>query len=84
MFEAEFSRAAMKQARETWVIADHTKFGRDAPVRVCGLSEINLVVTDRQPGFEFSQLCEERGVRIRTPDSMFRPPEVIGLQVESA
>lgn len=86
MFEAEFSRAAMKQARETWVIADHTKFGRDAPVRVCGLSEINLVVTDQQPGVEFSQLCEGLGVRIRTPNSMSGaagPREINGLQAGS-
>jgi len=77
MFEAEFSRAAMRQARETWVIADHTKFGREAPVKVCGLSEVNLIVTDKQPDAEFSQLCQERGVRIQTPESTrgeFREP----------
>ncbi len=70
MFEAEFSRAAMRQAQETWVIADHTKFGRDAPVRVCGLSDVDLVVTDHSPKPEFSQLCVERGVRVMTSYSI--------------
>ncbi|MFN0217636.1 MAG: DeoR/GlpR family DNA-binding transcription regulator [Hyphomicrobium sp.] len=66
LFEAEFSRAAMKQAEETWIIADHSKFGRDAPVRVCELSEVDRIVCDKQPGVEFSRRCREADVRIIT------------------
>lgn len=66
LFEAEFSRTAMNQADETWVIADHSKFGRDAPVRVCELSEIDTIVCDSEPSAEFSRRCRESDVRIIT------------------
>ncbi|MBS7537975.1 DeoR/GlpR family DNA-binding transcription regulator [Ancylobacter lacus] len=67
LFEAEFSRAAMKQARETWVIADTSKFGRDAPVRVCDLAAIDVIVSDGAPSPEFARLCRQADVRLVTP-----------------
>lgn len=67
LHEAEFSRAAMKQAEETWVIADASKYGRDAPVRVCGLADVDVLITDHEPSAEFAQNCKDAGVRILTP-----------------
>lgn len=62
--EAEFSRAVMAQAEEVWVVADHTKFDREAPIRVCDLSEVDCVVTDQQPSADFLALCKDIGVRV--------------------
>lgn len=69
LFEAEFARAAVQQAQEAWVIADTSKFGREAPVKVCQLSAIDAIVTDGPPPAEFAARCHEAGVRIVTPAS---------------
>ncbi|GLK75747.1 DeoR family transcriptional regulator [Methylopila jiangsuensis] len=73
LFEAEFARAAMAQAEEAWVIADRSKFGREAPVKVCGLSEVDLLLSDGAPPPEFAARCEEAGVRVVTPDAAAAP-----------
>ncbi|MBS9477694.1 DeoR/GlpR family DNA-binding transcription regulator [Ancylobacter radicis] len=67
LFEAEFSRAAMAQAEETWVIADHSKFGREASVTVCPLAAVDAVLTDSAPPEAFAAQCLEAGVAIVTP-----------------
>lgn len=68
LFEAEFSHAAMAQAAETWVIADHSKFGREAPVKVCNLSDVDLLATDRPPPPDFVRRCDAAGVTIVAPN----------------
>jgi DeoR family glycerol-3-phosphate regulon repressor len=67
LFEAEFSRAAMAQAQECWVLADATKFGHEAPVRVCELSEIHAVVCEGEPPAAFMKRCREADVRVVVP-----------------
>jgi DeoR family transcriptional regulator, glycerol-3-phosphate regulon repressor len=64
LFEAEFARAAMAQARETWVIADGSKFGREAPVKLCGLNEVNRLITDMPPPADFALAWTAAGVEI--------------------
>ncbi len=66
LFEAEFARAAMAQAQENWVITDHSKFGREAPVRVCELGAVNKIISDQPPPADFYTRCETAGVRILT------------------
>lgn len=67
LFEAEFSRAAMAQAEETWVIADRSKFGREASVKVCPLKAVNAIVSDGPPPESFAEQCREAGVRVIQP-----------------
>ena len=66
LFEAEFSRAAMAQAEETWVIADQSKFGREAPVKVCELGMVHKIVTDAPPPEDFAARCAALGVHMVT------------------
>lgn len=47
--EAEFARAGMAQAERVLVVADRTKCGRDGFVRVCGLDEVDMLITDAEP-----------------------------------
>lgn len=72
LFEAEFSRAAMKQAQETWIITDRTKFGRGAPVRVCELSAVDVIICDEPPPPEFQQKCKESDVKVVLPEALRR------------
>ena len=69
LFEAEFSRAAMKQAQETWVIVDQSKFGRSAPVKVCELRAIDTIVSDAPLPLQFQQKCADAEVNILIPDA---------------
>jgi DeoR family glycerol-3-phosphate regulon repressor len=64
LFEAEFFRAAMAQARESWVIADGTKFLREAPVKCCDLTAVNRLITDTPPPPDFRAACAEADVEI--------------------
>lgn len=67
LFEAEFSRVAMAQAQESWVITDRSKFGREAPVRVCELGDIDGVICDGNPPPDFARRCREADVRLVLP-----------------
>ncbi len=64
LFEAEFARAAMRQARESWVIADASKFGREAPVQCCPLAAINRLITDAPPDAALRAACADADVEI--------------------
>lgn len=62
--EAEFSQAALRQASHRIVVADRTKFDAVAPVRVCDLREIDVLVTDGQPPALFRKRFTQSGVSV--------------------
>lgn len=47
--EVRAARAIMDNSRNVFLAADHTKFGRNAMVRLGNITEINSLFTDRQP-----------------------------------
>ncbi|MBL4666200.1 MAG: DeoR/GlpR transcriptional regulator [Sneathiella sp.] len=49
MSEAEFKRAIIPQTEQLIVAVDHTKFNKDGVVKVCSLSDIDLLITDKMP-----------------------------------
>ena len=52
----------MACGQEVIVVADHTKFGRLALARLCGLEEVARLVVDRGPGRRVSRRSlEARG-----------------------
>ncbi len=65
--EVRVSQAIIRQARRTFLVADRSKFGRSAPVRIASLSEIDTFFTDALPPAAVLQLCEGWGTAIRTP-----------------
>lgn len=67
--EADFSNAAMEQAEQTWIIADHTKFGRAAPIKVCDLDRPDHLFTDRTPPAEFTERLKSATITVVTPES---------------
>lgn len=64
LVEAEFSRAVMRRSAATIVVADHSKFGIQAPVRVSGYEAIDILVTDRPPPESIEERVSEAGARI--------------------
>ena len=65
--EAEYSRAVIAQARRVFVVADQSKFGRPAPVKVCGPEAVDVLVTDRAPTPAFAARLAEARVQVLTP-----------------
>jgi DeoR family transcriptional regulator, fructose operon transcriptional repressor len=64
MLVVESTRAMIKAASKVVIVADHTKIGRDAMVRVADLSEINTVVTDAGIDPTHRDMLQEHGVSV--------------------
>ena len=62
--EAEVARAMIARARSLTVVADHSKFGREALFQVCPLAEIDRLVSDRDPPPALRHSLVEAGVQI--------------------
>lgn len=66
--EVRVVQAIMAQARQFWLAADYTKFGRSAMVELGHLRELDALFTDRQPPGEWRQQMEDSGVRVFIAD----------------
>lgn len=64
MAEAQMDRAIMAAAREVIVLADHTKFGRVATVRVGPLAGVRRIVTDDGAPPPQVAALRERGIAV--------------------
>ncbi|MGE4636053.1 MAG: DeoR/GlpR family DNA-binding transcription regulator [Arenicellales bacterium] len=62
--EAEFSRAAIQQARQTCFVTDNSKFSKDALIKVCGLGQVDVVVMECEPPAPFQEACTENDTRL--------------------
>ena len=54
----------MRCADEVVVLADHTKFGRQALAHLCELGAIDTLVTDAATPPEQRRIADEAGVRM--------------------
>jgi DeoR/GlpR family transcriptional regulator of sugar metabolism len=57
-------RKMMAQAQETVLLIDSTKLGQQALVRLCGLDEVDVIVTDAPPPEPFAKQIGEAGCRL--------------------
>lgn len=62
--EAYINRTFMKQAKETWVVADHSKLGRITAARIAPIEELDCLITDSEAPPEFVEQLRGRGVRV--------------------
>lgn len=62
--EAEFTRALIQNAEQTWVVADHTKFDRSATYAVCNLIDVDVLITNRALSPTFAALCRSAEVEV--------------------
>ncbi len=58
----ESLRAMIRAVRKVVIVADHSKFGRDALIRVASLHEIHQVVSDKELLVNFRKILEEHHV----------------------
>jgi DeoR family transcriptional regulator, glycerol-3-phosphate regulon repressor len=62
--EAEFARMVLSRGGRSLVITDHSKFGRQGLVQVCGFSGFNELVTDRAPPKEVATAISDAGAKL--------------------
>lgn len=62
--EAELRRAMIAISRRVVLLCDGSKFDQTAFYHVCGLEELDCIVTDRQPDGQWMDFLHERGVQV--------------------
>jgi DeoR family transcriptional regulator, aga operon transcriptional repressor len=64
MLEVESDRNMMASAKEIFVLADHTKFGNIAMMRVAPIERVRRIITDSGTAGAVVAACEEQGVEV--------------------
>lgn len=67
--EVRVAQAIIANSRKVFLAADHTKFGRNALVRLGHLSQIHALFTDRQPPKDISKSLAENNVELYIAES---------------
>lgn len=67
--EVRAARAIIENSRKVFLVADHTKIGRNAMVRLGSIEEIDALFTDRMPPGELVELLNRAEVELHVADS---------------
>ncbi len=62
--EVAVARAILRNARTKILVTDVSKFERNAPVRICAVSELDYVITDKRPPEAFVKAAEAGGTKL--------------------
>lgn len=62
--EAELKKILIKHARRVILLADHSKFNKFAFVKIMELSDIDILVTDREPSPEWKRLFQRMNTMV--------------------
>jgi len=65
---AHIHRQVIRNARETILLVDHTKFLTPSLCKICEMDDISRVVTDRLPLPEWQEFLLARGIELIVPD----------------
>jgi len=68
--EVRVGRAIIGNSRKVFLVADHTKFGREAMVRLCNIQEVDALFTDRRPQPSMSKMLSEADVTLHVADAI--------------
>jgi len=64
--EVRVAKAMIKNARQTFLVADSSKLSRSAPVRIAHMQEIDQIFTNERLSNELQNVCKQHGVKINT------------------
>jgi DeoR family glycerol-3-phosphate regulon repressor len=62
--EARVTQTLMGQSPQVTMVADHTKFGRHAPLRLGSIEQVNILITALPVLAEAAEAFEEAGVEV--------------------
>lgn len=64
---SQAKQTMMKSARQCILAVDHTKFGKVAFSKICGIHDIHMVVTDEKPSPEWLEILSKGGIECLYP-----------------
>ena len=73
--EAEFARTVLTRGSRRVVVTDHSKFGKQGLVQVCGFSGFDELVSDSAPPAEIAAKVQEAGARLTVAVHQRSDPE---------
>lgn len=62
--EVKVAQAIIRQSREVWLAADHSKFDRPAMVEMARIQQLDRLFTDAEPPAPYAALLAEAGVQL--------------------
>ena len=62
--EIEMKKQMIQRAKKRIVLADHKKFNRLAPIKICDLSNIDIIITSEGLDEQYRKNIEEFGVKV--------------------
>lgn len=68
--QAELKRVAVEHGQKTIVMADHTKLGRVSFAKICGLEQIDILITDREVDASWKTSLRDKQVEL-----LISPPD---------
>jgi len=66
--EIRVGQAIIQHSRKVFLVADHTKFGRQAMVRLCNIREMHALFTDQMPSPEMREMLAAAHVKLYVAD----------------
>lgn len=54
----------IKHAKKTILLADHSKFDQSAFVKICNMSDVNTIVTDVEPTYQWKQFADSGHINL--------------------
>ena len=72
--EVRVGQAIIENSRKVFLVADHTKFGREAMVRLCNIREVDSLFTDRRPEPHMCEMLASADVALHVVDEASREP----------
>lgn len=66
---AHVQRQVIQNASRTVLLADHNKFGNASMFQIVDWSQINTVVTDKEPDAQWSEFFHEKGIQAVFPSA---------------
>ena len=62
--EVQVTREIIKNSRQVFLVTDHTKFSRNAMVKIVDIEKIDAIFTDKTPPVDFQNLLKTKDVSL--------------------
>lgn len=60
--DAAVMKKIIEQSKQTILLADHTKFNNNGNYKVCDLSKIDIIITDKKPNEPFMKMLNKNNI----------------------
>ncbi len=62
--EVYVARTIIENSRKVYLVTDHTKFGRNAMVKLGSITEIDTLITDKKPPKQLMEVISSNGINL--------------------